>query len=184
MDQIKKISAKRQKKVDSVTVLKDKLTRAKSLFLTEYRGLTHQQMELLRKGLKKAEAEFVVAKNTLLAKAIEQLDNETMKQLTPELKNPTATLLAFGDEITAIKALSTFIKNVQLPKVKVGLFAGKLATEADFQNLANLPTRDVLLTTLAMRLKSPLYGLHYALRWNLQGLVTVLNNVKEKKQAN
>lgn len=182
MDEAKKTSVKREQKIENVSALKEKLTKAKTLFITEYRGLTHQQMEQLRKGLKKAEAEFVVAKNTLLKIALKDaglLQDELEKQLV----NPTATLLAFGDEIAAIKELANFIKLIQLPKVKVGLFGGKLATETDFKKLASLPTRDILLATLAMRLKSPIYGLHYALRWNLQGLVVALDAIKSKKPA-
>ncbi len=179
------------RKADTVVSLKEKLAKTKALFLTDYRGLTHQQLEQLRKALKKVEAEFLIAKNTLLRIATQSLEktgnkqfnNEAIEQLSNELNNPTATLFAYGDEISAIKELANFIKNAQLPKIKVGLFSGKLATEADFTRLASLPTRDVLLATLAGRLKSPIYGLHYVLEWNLQKFVTVLGNVKSKKPA-
>ncbi|MBI4990570.1 50S ribosomal protein L10 [Candidatus Gottesmanbacteria bacterium] len=178
MDKKTKINPK---KVDTVAALKDKLTKTKAFFITDYRGLTHQQLEQLRKALKKVEAEFVIAKNTLMRIAMKQFDNETMKQLEVELNNPTATFFAFGDEISAIKELSNFIKNTQLPKIKIGLFSGKLATEADFSKLASIPGRNELLTMLAIRLKSPLFGLHYALNWNLQKFVMVLSNIKSKK---
>lgn len=173
-----------QNKIDQVKILKDKLSRAKALFLADYRGLTHQQLESLRKNLKKAKGEFVIAKNTLIKIAIKEnksVAESDTEQFDNELKNPTAALFAFGDEVAPIRVLSDFIKNNQLPKIKIGLFGGKVAKEADFKKLAALPTRDVLLATLAMRMKSPIYGLHYALRWNLQGLVTTLGNIKEKK---
>lgn len=183
-----------QKKIDTVAQLKTKLEKAKAFFLTEYRGLTHQQLEQLKKSLKKVEAEYLVAKNRLVGIAMKsceagsrsagQFSDDTIKKLEEELKNPTATLFAYGDEIAAIKELAKFIKARELPKIKIGIFAGKIATVADFQKLANLPTRDILLTTLAVRLKSPIAGLHYGLNWNLQRFVTVLNNVKEKKPSN
>lgn len=172
----KKVSPR---KADAVTKLTDKLGRAKAFFLTDYRGLTHQQLEQLKKSLKKVEGEFLVAKNTLLRIALK--DNSARQDLDKELKNPTAALLAYGDEISAIKELANFIKTTQLPKIKVGLFDGKLATSADFTKLASLPTREVSLATLVVRLKSPIYGLHYAMSWNLQRLVTVLTNIKSKK---
>lgn len=167
------------RKADAVTKLTNKLGKAKAFFLTDYRGLTHQQLETLKKSLKKVEGEFLVAKNTLLKIALK--DNSAKQDFEKELKNPTATLFAYGDEIAAIKELANFIKTTQLPKIKIGLFGGKLATEADFTKLASLPTRDVLLATLAIRLKGPIYGLHYALNWNLQRLVVALNNIKSKK---
>jgi large subunit ribosomal protein L10 len=171
-------------KVEAVSSLKDKIGKAKAFFLTDYRGLTHQQLEQLRKALKKVEGEFLVAKNTLMKLALKQSNNEAIEQLNNELNNPTATLFAFGDEIAAIKALAQFINTVQLPKVKIGIFSGKTATGDDFKKLAALPTREVLLTTLVMRMKSPIYNLHYALNWNLQRLVTVLSNIKGEKPEN
>ncbi len=173
------------RKAEVVTQLSDKLARAKAFFLTDYRGLTHQQLEKLKKSLKKVEGEFVVAKNTLLKLAISSqqstVNNENKEKLQNELREPTATLFAYGDEISAIKELSNFIKSAQLPKIKIGFFAGNIATNADFNKLSGLPTLNVLLATLVNRLKSPIYGLHYAMSWNLQKLVTVLGNIKDQK---
>jgi large subunit ribosomal protein L10 len=171
-------------KTDAVAKLTDKLKKAKAFFLTDYRGLTHQQLETLKKGLKKVQGEFVIAKNTLLRIAMKQCSNETMLQLEKELNNPTAAFFAYGDEITAIKELANFIKIKELPKIKIGFFAEKIAFEDDFKKLASLAPKEVLLATLAGRMKGPLYGLHYGLNWNLQRLATVLGNVKSKKLGN
>lgn len=171
------------KKIEDVKELNDKVARAKSFFFTEYKGLTHQQLETLRKALKKVQAEYIVAKNTLLSIALKNNNTPDADKLDAELKNPTATLFAFGDDIAAIKELSKFVKAVQLPKIKAGIFGGKMATAADFQKLANVPSREVLLATLLIRIQSPLYGLHYGLNWNLSKLVVSLNNVKSKKPA-
>lgn len=176
-----------QKKIDQVTILKDKLAKARAFFLADYRGLKHQQLENLKKSLKKADSEFVVAKNTLLKLALKEdtrMENAGMQELEKELKNPTATLFAYSDEIAPIKTLSEFMKVNQLPKIKIGFFEGKIVSEADFLNLASLPTKDVLLATLAMRLNGPIYGLHRAMQWNLQRLVVALDQVAKKKQAN
>jgi large subunit ribosomal protein L10 len=185
MDKQTKKTKINPKKAEIVAELQEKLAKSKSLFLTDYRGLTHQQLESLKKTLKKVQAEFVVAKNTLMKIAFNKqqiTDNkEQIILIEKNLKNPTATFFAYGDEIAAIKELAKFIKTRELPKIKIGLFAGKLATDSDFIKLASLPTREILLATLAMRLQSPLYGLHYALNWNLKRLVVVLNNVKNNK---
>lgn len=180
-----------QKKVDEVKALTDKMSRAKAMFLTDYRGLTHQQLESLRKVLRKVEGEYVIAKNTLLKIALDaahkggsQEMKDEITKLQAELKNPTAALFAYKDEIEPIKAVAAFIKTHQLPAIKIGLFGGKASTAKEFAKLATLPGRDVLLATLAMRLKGPMYGLHYALRYNMQALVTALDNVKKKKPAN
>lgn len=171
------------RKTAIVGALKDKLDKAKSFFLTDYRGLTHQQLEALRKLLKREKAEFLIAKNTLLKKTLTDRNQKAYEGLFGHLNNPTATLFAYGDVISAIKALSDFAKLNALPKIKGGFLDGKVATEADFQKIATLPPLDILLATLVMRLQSPLSGLHYALNWNLQKLVLVLNSVKNNKSS-
>ena len=60
-----------QKKIDTVTLLTDKISRAKAMVFVDYRGLKHKQMEELRKNLKKVEAEFTVAKNRLMKRALD-----------------------------------------------------------------------------------------------------------------
>lgn len=177
-------SAGNPQKQAVVSEIKDKLEKAKAFFLTDYKGLTHQQLEGLRKALKKVEAEYVIAKNTLLKLALKLSGNQAMEELEKELNNPTATLFAYKDEIAAVKQLAAFIKTTQLPKVKLGFFGGKVATEADFMKLSTLPSREILLSTLVCRLNGPIQGLHYSLQWNLQKFVTVLGNIKNKKPAN
>ena len=172
------------KKVETVAALKEKLEKTKALFITEYRGLTHQQLEQLRKSLKKVEAEYIVAKNRLLKIALHDSKGAKTDELETALENPTATLLAFGDEIAAIKALANFIKSAQLPIVKIGIFGGKVTSADEFIKLATLPTREILLATLAMRLMGPMAGLHYALRYNLQRLAVAIEGVKRKKPNN
>lgn len=179
---------KKAQKIETVKQLTEKLTKAKTIFLTDYKGITHQQLEGLRKSLAKVEAEYVVTKNTLLSRAMKSLnkaqDKKSIEQLGNELQNSTATLFAYGDEIAAVKILATFIKNTSLPKIKLGLFEGDIATETDFIKLAALPTKEVLLGTLVGRLSGPLYGLHNAASWNIRKLVYALEAVKSKKPAN
>ena len=177
-----KTSPNRQRKIEAVNALQEKLQAAKAFFFTDYRGLTHKQLEDLRKSLKKVSAEFIVAKNTLLKLAIHKLPDHAKQELESALNNPTAALLIHGDAVNAVKTVAKFIKNFQLPKIKIGFFEDRIASEDDFKKLAVLPNKEILLATLVMRLKSPLYGLHYALNWNLQRVVSVLESIRSKKR--
>lgn len=177
-----KISINKQKKIDVVSSLKEKLGKTATIFLADYRGLTHQQMEQLRKTLKKVQAEFLVAKNSLIKLAISDTYKVLAKDIEKALNNPTALLISFGDGITAIKELAKFMKANQLPKIKVGLFEGKPATEAEFIKLSTLPSKDELISILSFRLKSPIFGLHYALSGNIRKLVYALNAVSKNKK--
>jgi len=176
-----KISVPRQKKIETVNIIKEKIQKAGAFFLADYQGLTHHQLEELRKDLKKTGAEFTVTKNTLMKLAIKQAKIDKSEKLENELKNPMAALFAYENVLEAVKSLSSFIKKYQLPKVKIGFFDGKIASHKDFDTLSTLFSRETLLAILISRMKNPFYGLHYALSWNMQRLVTALNNVKAKK---
>lgn len=171
----------KKRKEEIVKKLLEKITKAKAFFLADYKGLTHQQLEQLRRALKKSQADFLVTKNTLLKLSLKKWNSKTMEHMEEELKNSTAALFAYGDGMATIKEIAKFAKSFSKPTVKIGIFAGKITTAQDFEKLATLPPQDVLLTTLVARLKSPLYGLHYALNWNLNKFVITLNNIKSKK---
>lgn len=159
-----------QKKIDTVSELTDKVARAKSIILTDYRGLKHKQLEELRRGLKKLDAQFVVTKNTLLQRAG-----------AVQSKGATAALFSFGDEVTPIKELLKFFKTAGAGFTKGGLLGDVALTDADVIKLAALPARPVLLGRLVGQLNAPIQGLHYALSWNLNKLVWALDAVKKIK---
>lgn len=167
------------KKEETVTDLIDKVARAKSLILVEYAGLKHKQLEELRKNLKKVEAEFVIAKNRLLKRALGQ----KATAIENLLEQPTATLFSYADEAAPVKELLKFFKTAGVGIAKGGLLGSTAMTDADVTRLASLPTRHVLLGRLAGQLNAPIQGLHYALQWNMNKLVWALNSIKENKTA-
>ena len=166
-----------QKKIDTVKALTDKVTKAKAMVVTDYRGLKHKQLEELRKLLKKSEAELVVAKNRLLLRAL----GDKAKGLEDALKDTTATLFAYADEVAPLKELLKFFKAAGAGKTKAGLLGSQMLTDAEVTRMAALPSRDMLLAKLVGQLNAPIQGLHYALSWNINKLVWALNSIKEKK---
>src|SRR4030042_1644270 len=118
-DQSVKISANRQKKMDTVASLSDKFGKAKAVVFTNYQGLTHKQIEGLKKAIKPLEAEYIVAKNSLLQRSAKE------KNLKFEgehlLDGQTGTLFLYNDIITPLKALAKTIKELNLPNVKFGI---------------------------------------------------------------
>lgn len=159
--------------------LTDKVGRAKALVLTDYRGLKHKQFEEVRKLLKKLNAELVVAKNRLLLRALANKG----KGLEESLQEPTATLFAFGDEISPLKELLKYFKSAGAGKTKAGLLGAQILTSDDVTRLATLPPRNILLGMLASELKAPISGLHRALSWNIQKLVFALKAIETSKNS-
>lgn len=166
-----------QKKIDNVTMLAEKVARAKSVVFADYRGLKHKQLEDLRRKLKKIEGEFTVSKNRLLLRALGDKAGVVKSFLT----DSTATLFAYGDEVAPLKELLKFFKVATMGKTKGGLLGNATLSDADVTKLATLPTREILLGQVVGRLNGPIQGLHYGLSWNLNKLVWSLNAVKGKK---
>jgi large subunit ribosomal protein L10 len=174
-----KISNNRQKKEKLVAELTEKTEKAKGIVFTNYQGLTHHQLEALKRAMKKAEAEFVATKNTLLLRALD--GKITTDEQKSKFQQPTATLFIYNDIVEPLKALAKTIKELKLPVIKFGLLEGKTLTDAEVMKLATLPPLPVLQAQLLGQMKAPISGLHRALNWNLQKLVLTLNAVKEKK---
>lgn len=167
-----------QKKIETVQKLTEKLTQAKSVVLANYQGLTHRQLEDLRKAAKTAGGDFMVVKNTLLERAI----LTTKYQLpTANSPGPTALLLSYKDELAPLQAVASFIKQFQLPILKIGTLAGKLLNGEELLAITRLPSKEVLLAQLTGQLASPLYRLHHALTWNLQRLALTLKAIENTK---
>ncbi len=170
----------KQKNIDLVKDLTDKLNKAKAVVLADYTKLTHKQLEQVRTAVKKAEGELVVVKNTLLKKALADAQKTIDSSY---LQGATVTLFAYADEAGPIKALTKFFKDFTVGQVKTGLLGTKELSQSQINQLASLPTRDVLLAKLVGQLQSPLYGLHNALSWNLRKLVWTLEAVRNKKSV-
>lgn len=180
-----KITAGRQKKIEIVAKLNEKISTAKAIVFTNYQGLTHKQLEGLKKTIKPMQADYVVAKNSLVLRAL----GENKIKVDPpaggkkQFEGPTGTLLIYDEAVGPLKALAKIIKELGIPSVKFGILDNKTFTGEQILKISSLPSREVLLTQVAIGLKSPIFGLHRALNWNLQKLVMTLNAIANSKPA-
>ena len=166
-----------QKNILAVQNLSKKLTKAKALVLADYQGLNVEQINELRNEVKKVGGEFEVVKNTLLHLAAKESQHPASEA---ELEGPTAALWAYEDDPSPFKALDTFIKKNDLPKIKVGFCNKETISLERIKQLANLPGRVDLEAKLVGTLNSPIFGLVNALNWNIRKLLLVLQ-AKAKK---
>lgn len=161
----------RKQKEETVTKLSEKLSRAKAIVFADYKGLGMKQLSDLRDKLREADSEFTITKNTLLRRALPEI----------EVEGPTATLFAYDDEISPIKLLVKMLKDLQLGKVKSGFLGKDVLDEAKILQLATLPTKDELRGKTVGVLVAPLQGIVSVLQGNLRNLVYALNQIKITK---
>src|SRR5262252_9625397 len=107
-----------QAKAESIEALKERLGSAKTAVLTEYRGLSVQQISDLRKQLKVAAAEYKVVKNRLARLAVK---DSPLAALGPHLKGPTGLAFTKQDPVAVAKALQTFVRTNPQLQIKLGL---------------------------------------------------------------
>ena len=165
---------KREEKEKLVTELSQKLNTAQSLYYTDFTGLNVKRMTELRRRLKKAGIEYVVIKNTLALRAV----NES-GLVADTLKGPTGLVVA-KDPVSAAKVLTDFAKeNEDKPTVKGGLLSGKKIDNAQLKRLASLPSREQMLADLGAGMQSPMAafvgainGLFYMFAGALEALKT------------
>lgn len=174
-----KVSQNRQKKEALVAEYVEKVEKAKGIVFANYQGLTHLQLEAMKKALKKTEAEFVAAKNTLLLRALEGKVDVTAEK--DKFSQPTGALFIYNDIVAPLKELTKTIKELSLPTIKFGILEGQIISDKDVVKLSNLAPLPVLRAQLLGQMIAPISGLHRALNWNLQKLALTLNAIKDKK---
>lgn len=142
-----------QEKIDAVEELKQRLSGVKTVLLTEYRGLTVQQIGELRKQLRAVSAQYKVVKNRLAKIAV---SSSELSALTPQLKGPVALIVSKDDPVAVAKAVSTFARTNQAFAVKGGFVDGRLMQPEGLRALAELPSKDALRAQVVGAIGGPL----------------------------
>jgi large subunit ribosomal protein L10 len=173
--------ATREQKVEQVELLAEKLRKAKVAVLTDYRGLTVKQMQELRGRLRGGEVEYRVVKNTLARRAADAAGYAPFKD---EIKGPVAIAFGYDDLGAPSKLINEFVRATRLKlEVVGGLVEGRVFTPEQVKQLADLPSRDVLIAQLLGTLQSPVAQLVGIMQTPLQQLLGVLDAYKEKLEA-
>ena len=169
---------KRTEKEKLVAELKDKIQGAPALYYTDFTGLNVKRMTELRRRLRKANVEYVVIKNTLALRAV----NES-GLVAERLRGPTGLVVA-RDAIVAAKLLQDFAKeNEQRPTVKGGMLDGRAIAVEQVKKLASMPTREQRLADLGAGLQSPLAAFVGALNGMLYMFAGALEALRTQRES-
>ena len=169
---------KRTEKERLVADLTAKLKGAKSLYYTDFTGLNVKRMTELRRRLSRAGVEYVVIKNTLALRAV----NES-GLVGERLRGPTG-LVVGTDPVAAAKVLSDFAREFeQKPAVKGGMLDGKAIDSAQVKKLASLPSREQMLADLGAGLQSPMAAFVGALSGLISMFAGALDALKSQREG-
>lgn len=135
-----------------VQEIADKFSAAGSVVVVDYRGLTVAQVTELRKQLREAGVEFKVYKNTLTRRAAEAAGLEGINEF---LTGPNAIAFSNEDVVAPAKIINEFAKKNEALEIKAGIIEGTVASVEDVKALAELPSREGLLSMLLSVLQAP-----------------------------
>jgi large subunit ribosomal protein L10 len=150
-----------QAKQDAVDVVTAKLQNSLSTVVADYRGLNVTQVTELRKQLREAGVEFQVLKNTLLRRATAAAE---LSELDEVLTGPTAIAFSTTDAVAPAKILNDFAKKNDALKLKGGVVEGRVIDADQLKALAELPSRDGLLSMLLSVLQAPMRNFALAVK--------------------
>jgi large subunit ribosomal protein L10 len=161
--------------VQDVTEIFEK---AKSVFVTDYEGLTVEKMSVLRRKCRASAVEYRVVKNTLAKMAA---DKAGKSEINPYFKGPSAIAYSFEDASAPARIIKDFFKDHQKPKVKFGLFEGQFYGPERLDEIAALPSRNELIARVLGGFNSPIQGLVSSLNGILSKLVRTLDAVRDSR---
>ncbi len=151
-------------KKEVVSNIVDGIKGSESVILFQYQGLTVSELSELRKKLRETEATVKVYKNTLLKRALDELN----LSFEGFLEGPNAIL--FGKNLLEpIKVLADFAKNHEKLEIRIGIISGSVADLATINEYATIPSREGLLTMLAAGMMEHVRNLSIALNLYAEG---------------
>ena len=156
----------------------ERLQEADHAFLVRYGGLKVPELNELRQTVAPMGARALVAKNTMLGKAAQQLGWE---DLSAFLTGPTAVVSGKGDVSELAKALVRFVKAHDKAAVKGACLDGQVLSPEDVDALATLPSRETMLAMMVGTVAAPMTQLVGVFNQKLLSLLYVLKAVEEKK---
>lgn len=169
-----------QAKSQNVEEIKEKISKAQSVVLVDYRGLTVEQLTELRSNYRKAGVEYKVYKNTMMRFAFKDAGLEDFNEF---LKGPSAIAFGYDDPVQAAKITAEFAKTNAKLEIKAGIVDGKVIDLEGVKNLANLPPREVLIAQVLGGFNAPIQGFANVLQGTIRSLAIVLNAISEKQEA-
>jgi large subunit ribosomal protein L10 len=173
--------ARKEQKAEQVDLLMEKFKKAKVAILTDYRGLTVSQIQELRGKLRGGDVEYRVIKNTLARRAAQAAG---VPALESELKGPVAIAFGYDDLSAPAKLINEFVRTTRLKlDITGGLVEGRVFSPDQVKQLADLPSREILLAQLLGTLQSPVGQLVAIMQAPHQQLLGVLDAYKNKLEA-
>ena len=167
-------------KSDKVAQIKEKVEKANVAIVTEYQGMSVEDITKLRRALQNEDGDYMVTKNTLAKLAVKGTNYELLTDL---LTGPIAIAFGYGDQVTPAKALAKFIKETEKGKIVGAVLDGKLLSEAEALALSKLPSKQEIYAKMLGCINSPASGIANSINAVMSQLTRTMAAVRDQKSA-
>ena len=167
-------------KKDKIESIKEQLSKAQVTIVTEYKGLSVDEITNLRRALQKEDGDYTVTKNTLAKIAVKGTQFEVLAET---FKGPIALAFGFKDQVSPAKAIANFIKEIKKGEIIAAALDGKLLTAEQAKALATLPSKEEIYARMLGCINSPASGIANSMNAVITQLVRTLDAVKDTKTA-
>lgn len=167
-------------KSEKIDEIKSKIEKAQIAILTEYKGLTVEEITKLRREIQKGDGDYMVTKNTLAKIAIK---NTPYEILSDSLKGSTAIAFGFNDQVSSAKAVANFIKNTKKGTILGGVMDGKLLSTKEVEAISKLPSKEELIAKMLGSINSPATGIVGSINAVMSKLTRTMAAVRDSKAA-
>ena len=144
-----------------VADLAEKIKNSPAGVVVNYQGITVEDDTKMRKALREAGVDYMVMKNSLTGRACDEVGMSDMKQY---LTGMTAIAIASDNAVAPAKVLKEYAEKIESFQILAGYLDGAVVGVETVNRLADIPSKEVLIAKLLGSIKSPLYGLAYALQ--------------------
>ncbi len=167
-------------KNDKVALIKEKIEKAQVVIVTEYQGLSVEEITKLRRSLQKDGGDYMVTKNTLAKLALKGTQYEVLAET---LKGPIALAFGYEDQVAPAKALSQFIKEAKKGEIVAAAMDGRLMSAEEAKALATLPSKEEIYAKMLGCINSPASGIANSVNAVMSSLVRAIAAVRDQKAA-
>ncbi len=169
----------RPEKEAAIEEVAEILENAKSIFITDFKGLSVEKISALRQKCREVSVSYKVVKNTLARIAAKKAG---YNEMVDYFQGPSAIAYSYKDPSAPARVVMEFAKKEEKPKIKVSLFEGTFYGPEDALTIARLPSKQQLLAQVVGGFSAPIQGLVGGLNQIVQKLVMTVDAVRQKKE--
>jgi large subunit ribosomal protein L10 len=164
-----------------VEELIEKFKRAQSYYLVDFTGMTVKDSLLFRRELRKEKIEFRVAKNTMILRALKEMEALVVPEKT--LTGQTGIIFGYEDSVAPARLLKVQVEKFNKPTLKAAVLEGAYYEGSQLNKLAALPSKKDLMASIVGSLQSPISGIVGAINSVMRDLANVIEEAAKSKAA-